>query len=286
MYIVESYRFLGYSANQGGGLLPQRRHDKFMQVHQEKKTAKFRISFIFLFIFASFAACFALYMRSDSDGAVPSVKTVEEEEEASPGESYEADGSAVKSVVNPVPSGKKADETYFDSAAFIVMNQLNGLADYKVVPKENMLSGDFLLEELSTETESFINGNSFENYYIMSGINDLDNTSAGLDGLKRLTDAIVEKNPDAGVYILSLMPVTAKSENDSVSNVKISAFNSELLEFANENGVHYLDLNTYFVGNDGKLPETKTESVGNRLKRDVYLEIGNYLLTHIADKKS
>lgn len=255
-----------------------------MQVHQEKKTAKFRISFIFLFIFASFAACFALYMRSDQSDAVLSMKTVEEEEETSAEEGYELSGAVMNSVVNPVPAGEKADEAYFNNAAFIVLNQMSGLADYKVVPKENMLSGDFLLGELGAEAESFINGNSFDNYYIMAGINDLDNTEVGFEGLKSLVDVISEKNKNAGIYVLSLMPVTAKTENDSVSNVKISAFNSELLKFANDNGVHYLDLNTYFVGNDGKLSDSKTESTGNRLKRDIYLEIGDYLLTHIADQ--
>ena len=40
-----------------------------MQVHQEKKKAKFRVSFIFLFIIASFAACFAFYMKGDFDAS-------------------------------------------------------------------------------------------------------------------------------------------------------------------------------------------------------------------------
>ena len=32
---------------------------------REKKKAKFRISFIFLFAFASFAVCFTMYMKED-----------------------------------------------------------------------------------------------------------------------------------------------------------------------------------------------------------------------------
>ena len=67
-----------------------------------------------------------------------------------------------------------------------------------------------------------------------------------------------------------------------ITNAKIDAFNSELLKYANEKNVYYLDINTMFVGNDGKMPESKAENDGCRLKKTSYEEIGEYILTHIA----
>ncbi len=255
-----------------------------MQVHQEKKRMKFRVSFIFLFIIASFVACFALYMREDFDVAVPTMQNVDESAVNEESNDYTAD----KTVVNPVPQSERADDTYFNTAAFIVLNNMSGLADYKVVPRENMLCGDFLIKNICSDeygTNAFLQEESYDSYYIEVGMNDLDsiNDSDLFDGLKQLAETICSVNPNADIYLISLIPVTAANETEDVTNVKISAFNSALLKFATENNLFYLDLNTYFVGNDGKLPESKSEKIGDRLKRDTYIEIGEYILTHIGE---
>jgi hypothetical protein len=254
-----------------------------MQVHQEKKTAKFRISFIFLFIIASFAACFALYMVNDSDITwFDSFGSSDDTIDVFAEETEDAAVSAAKAVINPVPACEAVDDSYFDDSVFIVSSCMSGLADYNIIPKENILSGDYLLSEIFLEAAVFLDGKSFESCYIMAGMNDLDDTGDGFDGLLQTAEFVLEANPDANVYIMSLPPIKASDETESATNVKISAFNSKLLKFANENGLHYVDINTSLVGNDGKLPDSAAEKGVSRLKRDTYLAIKEYLLTHIA----
>lgn len=84
------------------------------------------------------------------------------------------------------------------------------------------------------------------------------------------------------IYLVSAIPVKADNETETITNADIESFNSLLLKFASENNVNYLDLNTFLVGNDGKLSDNKAEAVGDRLKKDTYLEIADFLLTHIA----
>ncbi|MDE6599313.1 MAG: hypothetical protein K2K34_04455 [Oscillospiraceae bacterium] len=78
-----------------------------MKVTQrEKKKAKFRISFIILFIFASFAVCFTMYMKEDFE------ITEEMLDEHSKAVVY-IDSSVRDSVlVNPVPKSEKKSDSY------------------------------------------------------------------------------------------------------------------------------------------------------------------------------
>ena len=229
-----------------------------MQIQKEKKHAKFRFSFILLFIFASFAACFALYMRSDSDDILPASKNLSEENNdvLDDSEAY-ADRT---DIINPVPKSSRAEDGYFDNALILASNQMRGLSDYGAVPRDNMYTGDFSPSDIITNgAASFVYGKNYDSIYIMFGAN-----SAFAADFEELSKFI------------------ADSEAEGLTNTEIESFNSLLLKYANENGVHYIDLNTFLVGNDSKLPKSKAESVGDRLKKDTYLEIADFLLTHIA----
>lgn len=247
-----------------------------MQIRKEKKHAKFRFSFILLFIFASFAACFALYMKSDD--AIPvSNSNTEETSDIDSDELYEEKTS----VVNPVPKSECAQDGYFDSALILAPEQMRGLSDYGAVPRDNLFTGDFTPSDIMTSTAvSFLTGKDYSSLYIFFGAGSA--SSQGFDGLSQLISDINEKSDNVKIYLVSAIPLKADNETETITNADIESFNSLLLKFASENNINYLDLNTFLVGNDGKLPNNKAEAVGDRLKKDTYLEIADFLLTHIA----
>lgn len=247
-----------------------------MQIRKEKKHAKFRFSFILLFIFASFAACFALYMKSDD--AIPvSNSNTEETSDIDSDELYEEKTS----VVNPVPKSERAQDGYFDSTLILAPEQMRGLSDYGAVSRDNLFTGDFTPSDIMTSTAvSFLTGKDYSSLYIFFGTDSA--LSQGFDGLSQLISDINEKSDNVKIYLVSAIPIKADNETETITNANIESFNSLLLKFASENNVNFLDLNTFLVGNDGKLPDNKAEAVGDRLKKDTYLEIADFLLTHIA----
>ena len=247
-----------------------------MQIRKEKKHAKFRFSFILLFIFASFAACFALYMKSDDAIPVSSSNT-EETSDINSDELYEEKTS----VVTPVPKSERAQDGYFDSVLILAPEQMRGLSDYGAVPRDNLFTGDFTPSDIITSSAvSFLTGKDYSSLYIFFSADSA--ASQGFDGLSQLISDINEKSDNIKIYLVSALPVKADNETEALTNANIESFNSLLLKFADENSVNYLDLNTFLVGNDGKLPNNKAEAVGDRLKKDTYLEIADFLLTHIA----
>ena len=247
-----------------------------MQIRKEKKHAKFRFSFILLFIFASFAACFALYMNSDN--AIP-VSNSNTEETSGVDSDWLYENKT--SVVNPVPKSDNAQDGYFDNVLMLAPEQMRGLSDYGTVPRDNLFTGDFTPSDIMTSSAvSFLAGKDYSSLYIFFGADSA--TSQGFDSLSQLITDINEKGANVKIYLISAIPLKADNETETLTNADIEGLNSLLLKFANESNVNYLDLNTFLVGNDGKLPNNKAEAVGDRLKKDTYLEIADFLLTHIA----
>lgn len=255
-----------------------------MKVHQrEKKKAKFRISFVFLFIIASFAACFTFYMKEDFD--VSQVFSREEEEQQNVVSEMIEEADNVTSIINPVQESERADDTYLSNILFIGNIQMKGLSDYKIIPSENGYFDDNIsLTSIGGAAAPYIRRAQYDAIYIMVGFRDLDTADemSDFDGINTLIESLQNEHTSTDIYLVSLLPIAASVENDEINNVKIDAYNSKYLQYANSAGVYYLDLNTMFVGNDGKMLETKIESDGVRLNRDAYLEIGEYLLTHIG----
>lgn len=251
-----------------------------MKVHQqEKKRAKFRVSFIFLFIILSFAVCFYFYMKGDFD---PSKAASSGNNDDSILSVFEGLKNTEKKVVNPVQKSKPKDKSYFKDVFFVGDNRMSGMYNYGIIAQENMLLGDSL--SVSDISEKDIP--ECKAVYFMLGMKDLDKIEdeAAFDNLGNVIDALKERGLD-DIYLVSLIPVSAKyeGENPGASNALIDSYNSALLGFANSKNVYYLDVNTMFVGNDGKLQEAKTEANGVRLTKKAYEEIGEYILSHIGE---
>jgi len=258
--------------------------------NRDKKKVKFRISFIFLFIIASFVACFTLYMRDDF------VITEDMfEEEVEDVVYIESVGQSL-CLINPVPLNEKKGEDYYDSAVFIGSKSLAGLSDYGYVKSGNMLLSDsiklqnfntVILSENGVENtiaESVLK-REVQNVYIMVGLYEVGNIneSETFEQLDAFVDTLKESNPEIKIYLMSVLPVPSDTEAVVASNADIDAYNSLLLKFADRVQVNYLDINTEFKGNDGKLPASAAEINGLRLKEESYGRMSDYILRHVAE---
>ena len=257
--------------------------------YREKKKAKFRVSFIILFIIASFAVCFTFYMKEDF------VITEEMFEEENDSVVYIEPVGHDSQLINPVPKSNKTDVNYYENTVFIGSKVLAGLSDYEYVKAENMLLSDsiklsnfntVILSENNVErtiAESVLDKNA-QNVYIMIGLYELNNINESVfDQLEDFIDTLQEQKQDINVYLMSVLPITAEAEATVANNADIDAYNSLLLRFADKVQVNYLDINTSLKGNDGKLPSSLAEINGIRLKKEGYNELSEYLLTHIAE---
>lgn len=251
----------------------------------EKKKAKFRVSFLFLFIFASFAVCFVLYMKEDFEISSDMIEPAEE------AVVYVEPVGTANTVINPVPACEKADASYYDDAVFIGNTVLAGLSDYGYSGSAEMFLSDSIdLGNFDTVT---ISADGVESgiadavlrakagkVYIMVGIDDIG-SEFSFDGLKTVIDSI-EEQTGAEVYLMSLLPITAENESRLALNSDIDAYNSALLDLADQINVHYIDVNTAFKGNDGKLSSADAELNGIRLKKSGYERLSDQILTHIG----
>lgn len=99
-----------------------------------------------------------------------------------------------------------------------------------------------------------------------------------------LLDEIIAAQPDADIYIQSILPINqaeASKRSYSVTNEKIDQINSYLASIAEEEEVWYLDLASVFKDKNGELPEEMTTN-GIRLTDEAYALWYEYILTHTA----
>lgn len=94
--------------------------------------------------------------------------------------------------------------------------------------------------------------------YIMLGVNELGwpNVQTFIDDYAKLIDAIRESQPNATIYVQSILPVSQKkSDTDSIyNNPRINQFNEQIEKMAKEKGVVYLAVNEALMDDTGALP--------------------------------
>ena len=117
------------------------------------------------------------------------------------------------------------------------------------VPDEN---GEFTCYDAISMT-------SYDNYYLMFGMNELGwiYIEPFIDNFNALIDHIYACNPDAMIYVESILPVSEEESetSDIYTQERIDEFNDALLAMCKERkDVIYLDLAAAVSGEDGYLP--------------------------------
>ena len=135
------------------------------------------------------------------------------------------------------------------------------------------------LEALGTKT--------YGKVYLLLGVNELGwyNDQRFYKAYGGLLDLVRDAQPDAQIYLQTLLPVTAeKSDSHAyLTNDKVETYNALIAELAAEKEVYLVDLHASFAGDDGALcPEESTDGV--HLTKSAYQRWLEVLRTHTVSK--
>ncbi|MGN1103233.1 MAG: GDSL-type esterase/lipase family protein [Huintestinicola sp.] len=259
---------------------------------KKKQGMKFRISFVFLFVFASFIACFTLYMRSDELPKQHDSEVVTIKEDMNPDESERTSTADI----NPIAESDPKDKSYFDSCMFAGDSLIVGLGSYGFIPEDRIAAGVGMSVMSINSTPltnpdgseilaaDKINAAAPENLYVLLGLNLLGmyTDEQLLAAYGDFIDSIDREKTN--IYIISVPPVTGEreiNEENPILNSDIDSFNSDLLKFANNRCVYFVDLNTALKGSDGRFPVEYAEADGIHFMRSTYTLMLDFLLSHV-----
>ena len=199
----------------------------------------------------------------------------------------------------PVPSSPAVDEFYFRDALFIGDSRVMGLMLYsgltgeatfyteKGVNVTTLLTKAIVLETGGNRITipEALNDRQFGKIYIKTGINELGwrSLKSFIEAYGEVIDRIRELQPEAVLYIQSILPVSQKkAEEGSYFTIpRILEFNEEIKKLTWEKGVYYLDVFQGMVNEEGFLPE-EAGNDGVHLNKEyckIWLE---YLKRHVV----
>lgn len=91
--------------------------------------------------------------------------------------------------------------------------------------------------------------------FIMLGMNDfmLYGFDGTIDSAETLIGEILQKSPDAKIYVQSVTPIIASKESGSKTNANVRKLNTMLREMCDEHGWTYLDVSSVMVDENGAL---------------------------------
>lgn len=218
--------------------------------------------------------------------------------DTSPAETGETSGTETTETETAAPTEPRTlefetvDESYFDDALFIGDSRTDGLRLYSPFEGATYYYKTSLsIFNVMDSTEScdgcsgirqLLQNRTYGKIYIMFGINEAySDKSTFLDRYQKVIDEIRSYQPDAIIYIQSIMYVTAqKMANDpGFSNDGLRAKNAGLKEMANGKDIFYLEINDAINDGAGNLPSDYTND-GVHMKPQYYSLWSDYLLEH------
>ena len=195
----------------------------------------------------------------------------------------------------PVPAAPPVDDSYFSDAVFIGDSRVQGLMIYsgltqgtfyaeKSMTVQSILDTDFVSQGSGPKitVREALEKNKFKKVYIKLGINEL---GSSLDWIAReygrLIDEIQTLQPDAILYVQSVIPVSKhKQETSKVfTNPRIQELNDRLKKLTWEKGIYYLDIYEGLIDEEGFLPK-EASSDGIHLNRTYCKKWLEYLKNH------
>lgn len=199
-----------------------------------------------------------------------------------------------------VPQSPEVDNSYFDDAVFMGDSRTEGFALYTGLSNITCFASRGLnVDTVFTEPVINLNGSSvtavealkntsFSKLYLMFGINETGwlYESYFIDGYGDIIDAAKQTNPNAVIYIQSILPVskTVSDSNGSVNMERINYYNSLLRQLAEEKGVYFVNCGEAMTNSEGYLPEdAATDGIHLGVE---YCEIWlDYLKTHTVSSQ-
>lgn len=195
----------------------------------------------------------------------------------------------------PVPESAAVDISYFDDAVFIGDSRTEGLILNMNLSQITAYTHKGLMVNTAlTDSVIDLNGQKvtivealkqteFSKVYIMLGINELgwSYSSRFIEKYGQLIDEIKAVNPNALIYVQSILPVSKKvsSTHNYVKNEKIIEYNILLAQMAAEKKVFYVNSAEAVIDENGCLPDDAATD-GIHLKKSYCETWLNYLETH------
>lgn len=197
----------------------------------------------------------------------------------------------------PVPESAAAEQDFFNNTLFFGNSITDGIFKFGIVPgstvyaKNGLTVADALTEPIVPQGNGNISvaqaleGQSFDKVYLMFGMNELGWSSEEvfIQRYSDLIDQIWRLQPEAVVYVQSILPVTAeKSADDSpFTNERVNRFNDLLRQMCAEKHALFLDIHAALADETGALPAGASGADGIHLKKSAYQTWFAYVQTHI-----
>lgn len=197
----------------------------------------------------------------------------------------------------PVPQGEAVDNDWFSDAAFLGDSLTDGLLLYSDIKGPAHLSYKGLtVQSVRTDRVIRLDGRKYTplealgkktygKVYILLGINELGwhNDQRFYDGYAQLIDLVRAAQPDARIYLQTLLPVTAeKSESHRwLKNEKVAVYNDLITRLAGEKEAYLVDAHAALADENGALPADESVD-GVHLTKAGYQRWADYLRTHAA----
>ena len=196
-----------------------------------------------------------------------------------------------------VPESALVGDEYFADAVFVGDSRTEGLKMYSGLTGTSFFSSvGMAVDKVFTDRVVSLNGQyltvaealqqaDYSKVYIMLGMNELGwvYESVFKDDYGKIIDKIREINPDAVIYIQSIIPVSKwkDSSNDVCTNANVERLNAQLRDLADEKEVWYVDVAAGVMDEDGYLPYEATGD-GVHLTPEYCVKWMDYLRTHTA----
>ena len=198
------------------------------------------------------------------------------------------------SALVPITGSSVGDE-YFDDAAFVGDSITEGIKLYEVMTNATVVAARGInLDNVFTDDQiRTAQGNSTvmgaleaaepKKIYIMFGANGVGwfTEQHFTDVYTKFVQAVKEQHPDSQIYLQSILPVTQEFDDsrEDISNDKINRYNELVVEIAEEQKVHYLDVASAFKDEKGCLPEDSNGD-GMHFGNKYYQKWFDYLKSH------
>ena len=194
-------------------------------------------------------------------------------------------------------SGSSVGDEFFDDAAFVGDSITEGIKLYEVMTNATVVAARGInLDNVFTDDQiRTAQGNSTvmgaleaaepKKIYIMFGANGVGwfTEQHFTDVYTKFVQAVKEQHPDSQIYLQSILPVTQEFDDsrEDISNDKINRYNELVVEIAEEQKVHYLDVASAFKDEKGCLPEDSNGD-GMHFGNKYYQKWFDYLKSHTA----
>ncbi|MEM1485644.1 GDSL-type esterase/lipase family protein [Oscillospiraceae bacterium PP1C4] len=197
-------------------------------------------------------------------------------------------------VEGAVSEAERVKSAYFDDAVFVGDSITTGIQLYNVMSNTKVLAGTGInLGTLYTSSVVKLEDGSritiidglkaaqYKKVYVMLGGNEIggEDQATFVSRYTKVIDDIKALQPDALIYVQSILPVTKKNKYN-MDNVRIDEFNAVLLKLCKEKNVLYLNVAECMKDETGALPDAASPADGMHFGPDYYNKWFEYLKTH------